>query len=494
MPIQQYLKKRYRAILHQTGYVLLIVGVIMLTPLFALIKWPEEIPLIWGFLIPSGLLLAIGFGLRRFFESKEVDLDLREGGVIVVLSWIVVCIASACPFIILEKMNFTQAIFEAVSGWTTTGLSVINFRETSHVILLWRSIMQFAGGAGLAIIMLSAVAGPEGPALSRAEGRAEQLVPNIKQSSKIVLTLYLCYASAGTLAYKVVGLSFFDSINHAFCAVSTGGFSTYPESVRYWDSVAIEAVTLALMILGSLHFATAWGLMHGHVRTVTKSGELRLMAFLIVVAFSLIFIFTTYNAYGSMGLSIRIALFQTVTALTTTGFSTIGYDVWNPIGFFVIILLMIIGGGACSTSGGLKQYRVYSLFKSFVWDMKMTFSPRRTVVHRKVYFGQKEVVADDPFLRSIGTFFFVYLSILAIGTIVILTQGHGPQAALFEFASCLGTAGLSVGITSADASKIVLWTEICGMFIGRLEIFAVVVSIAKIGKDSLDIFRPKRNN
>lgn len=149
---------------------------------------------------------------------------------------------------IAQKLNFTQALFESVSGWTTTGLSVVDVTQCSRLILLWRSIMQLAGGAGLAIIMLAAIVGPVGPALSIAEGRTDQLVPHVRKSAKMVLLIYAGYAAVGILAYHLAGLPLFDSINHSFAAISTGGFSTQPESIGHWDSVLVEAVTLPLMI------------------------------------------------------------------------------------------------------------------------------------------------------------------------------------------------------------------------------------------------------
>jgi trk system potassium uptake protein len=152
---------------------------------------------------------------------------------------------------------FSRALFESVSGWTTTGLSVVDVTSAGPMILFWRSIIQLAGGAGLAIIMMSAIVGPTGVGISSAEGRSDQLVPHVRQSARLVLIIYTCYALPEPLAYRMAGMSLFDAVNHSFAAVSTGGFPRV-ESIGYWDSTAIEAVTLPLMLLGNLSFVTAW--------------------------------------------------------------------------------------------------------------------------------------------------------------------------------------------------------------------------------------------
>ncbi len=181
----------------------------------------------------------------------------------------------------IQKLNFTQAVFESVSGWTTTGLSVVNVENASHLILLWRSIMQWAGGAGLAIIMLATIVGPAGPALGIAEGREQQLVPQVRKSAKIVMMIYTMYAIVGIAAYYFAGMKTFDAINQTFAAISTGGFSTKTDSIGHWNSVSIEAVTIPLMILGNLNFLTAYLMFHGKIKLTSKNGEVRLMLLLI---------------------------------------------------------------------------------------------------------------------------------------------------------------------------------------------------------------------
>lgn len=482
---QEYLKQHYAAILSSVGMILLLSGVVMLTPLIILITNPEEASFTWDFIIPAGCLGLLGIALQKLFRSaSNITLSVQEGGIIVLLSWVVVILFSAWPFVPVLGLSFSRAVFESVSGWTTTGLSVVNVTQAGHMILLWRSIMQLAGGAGLAIIMMSAIVGPTGVGISAAEGRSDQLVPQVRQSARLVMMIYTCYAVAGTLAYRAAGMSLFDAVNHSFAAVSTGGFSTRQESIGYWNSPTIEAVTLPLMILGNLSFVTAWFLWRGKLRTVVKNGEVRLLSALIPLSAAAAFIFTCRALYPHLGKSLRVAIFETASAITTTGFSTVGYGNWNAFGVFLLIVLMLIGGGTCSTAGGIKQFRVYLVWKLFFWDIRRAVMSRKAVMECPIWEGNRCLYLDDGRVRQVSVFIFLYLAIYVSGVMILSASGFSLRDALFEFASAIGTVGLSIGVTSAKMPDTALWAETLAMFLGRLEFIVVIVSLIKLSRDS----------
>jgi trk system potassium uptake protein TrkH len=343
--------------------------------------------------------------------------------------------------------------------------------------------MQLAGGAGLAIIMMSAITGPTGVGVSTAEGRSDQLVPQVRQSARLVLLIYTSYAAIGTLAYWVTGMSMFDAVNHSFAAVSTGGFSTRVDSIGHWDSVAIEAVTLPLMVLGNLSFVTAWSLWRGRLRLVVRNGEVRLMAALIPLSVAAVFVFTCTSLYPQITKAFRVAIFETVTAITTTGFSTVSYGNWNAFGVFVLIVLMLIGGGTCSTAGGIKQFRVYLFWKLLIWEVKRSLMPRTSVMERPIWEGNRRVFVDDARVRQVGVFVFLYLMTYMLGTMILCASGYSLPDSLFEFASAIGTVGLSVGVTSATMPDVALWAEAVAMFMGRLEFLVVITSVIKMAGD-----------
>ncbi|MEW5722688.1 MAG: TrkH family potassium uptake protein [Thermodesulfobacteriota bacterium] len=482
---KEYLERRYAAILSATGVILALSGGVMFSPLLALLFFPEEAGNALAFVAPAAILELVGLVLWRLFRpASPVSLSIQEGGVIVLLSWVAVILFSAWPFISVVGLDFSGAVFEAVSGWTTTGLSVVDVAGAGRMILIWRSTMQLAGGAGLAILMMSALVGPTGVGISSAEGRSEQLVPQVRRSARLVLMIYTVYAAAGTWAYYLAGMSPFDALNHAFAAVSTGGFSTRVESLGYWDSPALEAVTLPLMLLGNLSFVTAWFLWRGKLRFVARHGEVRLLAVLIPISAAAVFLFTSQALYTPAGKAMRVAVFETISALTTTGFSTVSYQNWNSVGLLTLIVLMLIGGGTCSTAGGLKQFRVHLLWKLLVWEIGRLLLPRTAVLERPVWEGDRQVFVDDARVRQVCVFVFLYLATYALGALLLCACGIPLQDSLFEFASALGTVGLSIGVTSAHMPKAALWAETLAMFLGRLEFFVVLVSLFKLVGDS----------
>ena len=481
---KEFLKKHYAAILSSTGVIFLLSSVVMLTPLLILIPNPEESANALSFCLPAGCLTLLGGILWRLFKSDEnITLSVQEGGIIVLVSWLTVIVFSSWPFTDVLGIPFSRAIFESVSAWTTTGLSVVDVTAAGPMLLFWRSVMQLAGGAGLAIIMMSAIVGPTGVGISSAEGRSDQLVPHVRQSARLVLIIYTAYAVAGSLAYWMAGMSLFDAVNHAFAAVSTGGFSTRPDSIGYWNSISVEAVTLPLMLLGNLSFVTAWFLWRGKFRFVFKNGEVRLQSVLMPLSAAVVFIFTCRTLYPHIGKAMRVAVFETVSALTTTGFSTVSYGNWNSFGVILLISLMLIGGGTCSTAGGIKQFRIYLLLKLLFWDIKRHLIPRSAVTALPIWEGNRRVFLDDAKFRQVAVFVFFYMAVYGLGVMMLCSYGYNLSDSLFEFASALGTVGLSVGVTSAQMPDGALWAEIFAMFLGRLEFIVVVVSLLKIRKD-----------
>ncbi|MGC1310240.1 MAG: TrkH family potassium uptake protein [Phormidesmis sp.] len=484
MRYQSFLRQRYRAVLGYTGLIGMIAGLAILSPLIALLAYPEEANLAWGFLLPGLLLSGLGLLLWRSLTPKDgITLTLPEGSIIVVLAWLLAVLFGTVPFLTVGDLNFTQAMFESTSGWTTTGLSVVDVTQTSQLILLYRSIMELWGGAGLAIITLSAIAGPVGASLSSAEGRSEQLAPNIRRSAKLVLIIYSGLCAIGIVALRVSGVGWFDAVNHAFAALSTGGFSTRSDSIGYWDSPYVEAVTIVLMLFGGLNFVTIYLLLTGQIKSVIRNGQVRLQALFIPLAAIAIFFGSAVALYPTLSKAIRVSIFEAVTALTTTGFSTVGYGDWSALPWLAMLVLMLIGGGAGSTAGGIKQLRIYILYRALVTDLKAMLLPAGAVSETKIWQGDQDRFVNAEQVRQVALFVFLYLGVFGLGATVMTAYGYPLQDSLFEYASTLGTVGLSVGVTAADAPAGVLWAQVIGMFLGRLEFFTVFVGVAYLLRD-----------
>lgn len=489
-PLRRDVVRRYGVILAYTGLLWALTGLLLLAPLAGLPFFPEEAALTPHFLVPAGGLLAAGLGLWLPFHGRMSHaLDIAEGGVIVVLGWAGACIGAAWPFVGILGLGPTQALFESVSGLTTTGLSVVDVTTAPRLVLLWRSIMQCTGGAGLAIIMLAAVTGPAGTGLPGAEGRTDQLLPHVRKSAALVVTIYCGYAAAATLAYALAGMSWFDALNHAFTVISTGGFSTRPESIGAWDSPVVEGVTVVFMILGSLNFLTAHLLLTGRLRAVWRNSELRFAIVSILLGGLCVLLFVVGDLYAPWTRALRVALFEVASAATTTGFNTVGYSAWNALGLHILILLMLVGGGSGSTAGGLKQYRAVLMLNAVIWEIRRRARPRGALQPLTISHGRNTEYMDTPRIAETGIFLVFYLTLWALGVCVLAAHGYPLRDCLFEFASALGTVGLSVGITGAGAPTGVLWVETAGMFLGRLEMFVVFVALFKVARDAPRIVR-----
>ncbi len=484
MRYPEYLRQRYRAILGYTGLLCLVAGLLILAPLVLLVAYPSEAPLAWGFLLP-GLLLALGGLLlwRRLTPRDGASLDTQEGTVIVLLAWLLAILVGAIPFLVASGLDVTEALFESASAWATAGLSVLDVGLASPLILFYRSVLQLAGGAGLAIIMLSALAGPVGPGLSIAEGRSEQLLPHVRRSAGLVLAMYAAYVLFGILALAGAGMSWFDAVNHAFAAVSTGGFSTRPESIAYWQSPAIEGVMVILMLLGTTNFLTAYTLLRGKYRAAARNSELRQTGLLLLVGVLVLLFGVTGRLYPALGASLRAAVFNAVSALSTTGFSTVDYAQWNSLGRLVLVLLMIVGGATGSTAGGIKQYRLHVLYRGLVCELRRRVLPSSAVTEPYIWKGEDKEFVDDAQVRQVAVFVFLYTVVLLAGSAILAAHGYSFQDSIFEFTSALSTVGISVGVFAPGAPAGVLWTGTVAMFLGRLEFFAIILGVIRLAND-----------
>jgi trk system potassium uptake protein TrkH len=485
MNVNKRIVESYRIVFGYIGVIMMIIAGILLLPLLVLLAYPEEMEHAVHFAVPAAAALILGLLLSLLLRGQnDGQLTQRQDAIIVLGVWIAAVVLSAAPFMLAKQLNFTQAIFEAISGWTTTGLSVVDVTVTPKVFLLHRSIMQFFGGVGIVLVMLSALSGTYGMRLYCAEGHADKLLPNLAKSARLILSIYAGYVLAGTLLYVAFDMPLFDAINHSIAALSTGGFSTKTDSIGAYKSLPIELTTIILMLLGTTNFAAHLLLLRGNIKKFLLIGEIRFMLILLAFSIPLVAFVSLSGLYGNAPQGIRVAAFELVSALTTTGFSTVSYSDWPPFAIFVMILLMLVGGGTGSTAGGLKQNRIYLMGKAFYWNLTKNFQPEHVVRERYIYRPEGRVYIADKQLTETFNFAFLYMVLYFVGVAILLAHGYPLQDSLFEFASAIGTVGLSVGLTAADAPPLVLWTESIGMFIGRLEIYVFFVAVIKLYKDA----------
>lgn len=488
--------KGYRLIAAYMGIVMILAGIITLLPLITLLFYPEEAGQGGYFVVPGVASILAGYLLSQILRGKRAgNLEKNQEMIVVFMTWLMVILITAVPFVMTGRYSLTQAVFETTSGLSTTGLSVVDTAKAPHIFLIHRTVLLFFGGIGLVLVMTSVLSEVYGMRLYHAEGHSDRLLPNLLESARLIIGIYSGYILSGTLLYVLLGMSPFDAVNHAVAALSTGGFSTHPESIGYYDSQAIEMVTVVLMLLGSTNFFVHLLLLRGKLRAFAGHCETRMALYLLacfVPAVGVLF----FQAFGS-GLpeSFRVALFQVVSALTTTGFQTVDtFETWTPALLFLMILLMLAGGSAGSTAGGLKLYRVYVMMKEIGWNLMENICPARVVFARRINRGGRQETITDQEGGQVNAFLFLYLLVFAAGTFVFCCFGYSVEDSMFEFASALSTVGLSVGITAFDADPAIHWTATAGMFLGRLEIYVAMISAARMLSDGKNVLKKRKNH
>lgn len=466
------LLSKYSQIAYYTGILTQIVGIITLLPLLAIILYPEDSQFAIYFLVTSVIALMLSVFLKKLGKAHSTDaLVAGEDFLIVVIVWLLAMFFSSLPFLLSGQLSFTLAMFEAVSGWTTTGLSVVNVEVIPKIFLLHRSVIQFFGGVGLILVVFSVLSDTYGMRLFSAEGHSDRLLPNLKKSARIIMTIYSFYMITGVGLYVFFGMPFFDALNISMAALSTGGFAVTSNSIAYYKSIPIEILTMILMVLGNTNFAAHLLLFQRKFKRYSQCDETRMMFVSIFVFTLIIFIITRQLA----DLTFRQILFEVVSAVTTTGFALSDYSVFRPFLVMTLIPLMWMGGGSGSTAGGIKQYRVVAFIRSCKLSIQKAILPKQVVKDVYVSMPTQKLYLNPMETLRIHHFISYYFIIYFIGVAILVANQIDVMDAAFEIASALSTVGTSVGITTATTSSIVLWTEMVAMFFGRLEIMIVII-------------------
>ena len=471
-----------KTILGIIGKLWMLAGFVILLPLFTLFFFPEEFNMANYFIVPGVMTILIGYLTSLLLsQNRRERLKKNDEAVIVFLGWLSVIFAGSLPFVLSGDYSLSQSVFEAASGFSTTGLSVVNVDNAPKIFLMYRSIMLFFGGIGLILVVTSILPDIYSMRLYTAEGHTDLMMPNLANSVRTVILIYVGYATAGTVLYYLCGMGFFDSLNHSMSAISTGGFSTKSASIGYYDNPKIELVTEILMILGATGFLVHLLLLKGKFRVLFKHCEIMLTILLISLCTPVCAFLMLEEFSGNLSFAVRQSLFQVISALTTTGFQTVSsFENTSPPLMFMFTLLMLIGGGAGSTAGGIKQFRIWIMMKQIWWNIQLKFGDRHIVRINKIErMGVREIISPE-YLNEVNVFVVIYLLIFFLGSFVLMLCGHSIGDSMFEFASALGTVGFSAGLASSSAPQVVLWTSTIGMILGRLEIFVILMAAIRI--------------
>ena len=465
------------------GKLMVMIGLLVIAPVAILPFYPQDIGYAIYFLLTGLLSILVGglvcaFGKREAYFSSDRLTAQRHSNNTVLFTWFWGIAVGAMPFFLSGQLKFVQSLFESVSGWTTTGLSVMDVTQTSKIFLFYRSFMQYCGGLGFVLMMVMLVSGKRSMDLFNAEGHPDKLMPNLKQTAQTIFEMYIMFLILGTAAYLICGMPLFDSLCHAMCSLSTGGFSTKLNSISEYQSLSVEIVTIVLMLIGTTNFAVLLLLLRGKWRQAFQVSEVRFLFLLLLIFVPLMALPLSSELGMGFGEGLRHALFNASSALSTTGYATMSYENWPPFAIGLMILLMLIGGGIGSTAGGLKLTRVYLILRMVGLNIKRKLLPQRCVDAPTYVKAQGRTKIDEELCSDTVGFVGCYLLLFVSGALLLtMTAGCGLEKAMFEFASALGTVGLSIGLTGTATNNATLIVEMIGMILGRLEIFIVLTGV-----------------
>jgi trk system potassium uptake protein TrkH len=450
-------------VLHYLGTITLSMGLLLLLPSLASLLL-REYSVAPAFLLPAIASMFAGFLLQKLAPKKE--LDLRLAFIISALGWLLIALIGGTPYVLASKAELLDAYFEAMAGFTTTGISVFTPSQLPKSVLFWRSLTEWIGGVGIVVLFLAIFAPTNVAAkLYVAEARSERLEPSMARTARKIFYIYSYLTLAAILALYLSGASVFEAVNHALTALSSGGFS--PNDDSYMGiSPQVKLVTMLFMLLGGISFALHQRWMEGDFRKFFSNIEVRAIL-AIVVVFSLLLYLDGVPAVD--------AAFTTISALTTTGFASIDVSSLSELSKYYLLLLLNIGGGYGSTAGGMKVIRFVIILKAIEWFIRKITSPRRQVIPFKI---QDKVFSEEEVFSTL-LFALLYLFFLTLGTFIFILLGHDLMDALFMISSAQGNNGLVVLTQYTPIEKVVM---IFHMWIGRLEIIPVLTLLTALRK------------
>lgn len=475
---------RWRLILYVVGLLSLFFGLTMVVPLAVSLFFKDGsgIPMLLSlaFTIFFGASMALGFK-----GAKIADIRQREGMAIVFFGWTAMGFFGALPFFLSgEEVSFTNAFFESVSGFTTTGASIFtNIERHAEGILFWRSFIQWLGGMGIIVLSLAVLPFLKvgGMQLYKAEVPTpvpDKLKPRIQETAVTLWKVYLLFTFLQIIMLLAGGMSLYEAICHTFTTMPTGGFSTKNASIAHYNSAYFDTVFILFMLMAGINFSLHYQMLKGKPLAIWRDAEGRFFLFLSLVLVLLV----SWNIYGevyhTIGDAIQYGAFQVVSILTTTGFATADYETWPAMSQIILFLCMFIGASAGSTGGGIKCLRLMLLFKYCSRELFLLVHPR-SITHIKI--NGKPI--PEEIIRSVMGFLALYIGLFAICTVILSGLGVDFLTSLTAVASCIGNIGPGFGMVGPAENYAVIpvlgkWLLIWCMLLGRLEIYTVIILLA----------------
>ncbi len=471
---------RTSGVLNILGKLLIVLSLCLLTPIPISLFYGDHMA--WTFAGIAAGGAVFGFALVALFAA-ESELGYRDGFAVVVFSWLVLAFLGALPFYFSGEMNsFVDCLFESMSGFTTTGSSILVTVEVlPKSVLFWRALTHWLGGMGIIVLTLAVLPllGIGGMQLFQAEmpgPTKDRLAPRIQDTARILWKVYVLFTLVEIFLLLLGGLDLFDAVCHSFATLATGGFSTYTASVGYFNSVYVETVIIVFMFLAGINFSLHYHGLRGRLSNYWRNEEFRF--YLLLTLGSVLVIIAAnqyYDTFETVGANVRSAFFLVVSILTTTGFGTADFDQWPPVCKVLLVSLMFVGGCAGSTGGGIKHVRLLLFFKYARLQLRNLVHPRAVGT---IKLGREKVPREV--LISILGFFAIYIAFFVLGSLAVTALGVDIVTGTTAVIATLNNIGPGLHLVGPaqnfaalpDAAKLVLF--FC-MLAGRLELYTVVV-------------------
>jgi trk system potassium uptake protein TrkH len=470
----------YKLIVKIIGLLLFLEGICMLFALPFSFYYRENDA--FHFILSSVITMSAGSICWLLGRNADENLGKREGFIIVSVAWIIFSFFGTLPFVFSRTIpSFTDAFFETISGFTTTGASILSDIESlPHDILFWRSLTQWLGGMGIIVLSIAIlpILGIGGMQLFIAEVPGpvpDKLHPRIKETAKRLWGIYIIFTVMEALLLMLGGMNFFDAVCHSFTTMATGGYSTKQASISFFSSPYIQYVFTFFMLVAGINFTLSYFALHMRFKRVWKNEEFRFYISVIAFFTFVVTIGLFLTRDSSIERSFRNAIFQVVSIITTTGYITADYMKWIPFLGVIILILMFTGGSAGSTGGGIKMVRILLLFKNGFLELKRLIHPNAIV---PVRFNHRLV--PSQIVGNVLAFIAFYILITVIGIIIISTMGYDLNSSFGAVAATLGNIGPGLGAVGpvenyAHIPVFGKWFLSFLMLIGRLELFTILV-------------------
>ncbi len=483
---------RAKAVMAALGYLLMLFSLTLLVPIITGVIYHEPAALLYkSYVLPMLISACIGGVMWFHTRHRAEELRERDAFVVVGLAWLLMALLGSLPYMFGGSItNPLDAYFESMSGFTTTGATVLNVPAGSdfldvypHSILMWRSLTSWLGGMGFivfsVVILAKFLEGSvhlfkseiSGPSVTR-------IRPKLYQTARMLWGIYALLTLLSFILLMGAGLGSFDAVNTSLSTLATGGFSTHAENIGFYNSFAVELIVMAFMVIGGINFVLHYRVLTGHIKDVFKDTELRFFIGLLVVFSALsVLALLLSGTFESPGDNFRHGLFQMVSASTTGGFfTTSDLSAWPPVVHMILILAMLFGASIGSTGGGIKAARLLLLLKNVRRSMFKAIHPRAV---RPIKVGGRPV--RERVIEKVQMMFFVFLVVFAIATVIICATGLSVLESVSAVAGSLGNAGLGIfspGTGFHNMNGVAKAVLIFCMWMGRLEIFTGLIVLA----------------